>query len=261
VPEATLAQRIVRAKRKIGQAGIPLRIASAGEMPDRLDDVLTVVSLTYNAGYLAPPVDARHDLAADALWLAELIARELPDEPEALGLLALLMLLDARAAARFDAEGRLVPLAEQDRARWDRERIAAADRLLERAAARHRTGRYQLQAALAACHANATSSAQTDWLQILTLYDVLVRLDPSPVVRLNRAIALREVEGAEAALREVDRIADRLGGYHLLHAVRAQLLAALGREREADDANRRALALAAHPAEQGLLRLRIGDPI
>lgn len=260
VPESTLAQRIVRAKRKIGQAGIPLRIAPAGEMAERLDDVLTVVSVTYNAGYLTPGVDARHDLAADAVWLAELIAGELPNEPEALGLFALLTLLEARAAARFDADGRLVPLAEQDRSRWNGDRIAAADRLLIRAAAHHWTGRFQLQAALAACHAAAPSSAETDWLQILILYDALCRLDPSPVVRLNRAIALREVNGPEAALHQVESIAGRLDQYHLLHAVRARLFTDLGRDAEAQEANRRALALAANPAEQGLLRMRIGNP-
>lgn len=260
VPEATLAQRIVRAKRKIGQAGIPLRVARPAEMAERLDDVLTVVSLTYNAGYLTPGVEPRHDLAADALWLADLIARELPNEPEALGLLALLTLLQSRADARFDADGRLVPLAEQDRSRWDRDRIAEADRLLTRAAALHRPGRFQLQAALAACHASAPSAEETDWLQILTLYDVLCRLDPSPVVRLNRAIALREVSGPEAALAEVEAVAERLESYHLLHAVRAQLFTDLGRDAEAQAANRRALALAANPAERELLRARIGEP-
>lgn len=260
VPEATLAQRIVRAKRKIGQAGIPLRVARPAEMAERLDDVLTVVLLTYNAGYLTPGVEPRHDPAADALWLAELIARELPNEPEALGLLALLTLLQSRADARFDTDGRLVPLAEQDRSRWHRGRIAEADRLLARAAAHHRTGRFQLQAALAACHASAPSSEETDWLQILTLYDVLCRIDPSPVVRLNRAIALREVSGPEEALHEVEAVAGRLEPYHLLHAVQAQLLTDLGRDAEAREANRRALALSASPAERGLLRTRIGEP-
>lgn len=260
VAEPTLAQRIVRAKRKIRQAGIPLRVAEPAAMPERLDDVLTVVSVTYNAGYLIRPGDARHDLAGDAVWLADLIARELPSEPEALGLQALLMLLQSRAASRFDARGRLVPLAEQDRSRWDRDLIGRADALLVRAARHRRTGRFQLQAALAACHASAPSWAETEWLQVLTLYDVLVRLDASPVVRLNRAIALGKVEGAAVALAEVDELADRLNGYHLLHAVRAELLAELGRTAEAETANRRALALAAHPAERGLLRIRIGDP-
>lgn len=259
VPEPTLAQRIVRAKRKIVAAGIPLHVAPAKELPERLDDVLTVVYLTYNAGYLVPADDAVHDVAADALWLAELIVAALPGEPEALGLLALLTLLGARANARFDDRGRLVPLPEQDRSRWDRDRIAAADRLLVRAAAHRRPGRYQLQAALAACHSQARTAAETDWLQILTLYDLLCRIDRSPVVRLNRAIALREIDGPEAALREVDSLAPRLDDYHLLHAVRASLLASLQRPEEARRANLRALELATSPAEQGLLRLRIGE--
>ena len=259
VSEPTLAQRIVRAKRKVSVAGIPLRVAAAAEMPERLDDVLTVVYLTYNAGYLLPAEDAIHDVASDAIWLAELIVNDLPNEPEAVGLLALLLFLSARATARFDGHGRLVPLAEQDRARWDRDRIATADRLLARAAMHRRPGRYQLQAALAACHSAATVASDTDWLQILTLYDLLVRVDPSPVVRLNRAIALREVDGPEAALKEVDSLAVRLGDYHLLHAVRASLLTALGRPDEAQHANIRALQLASTPAEQGLLRLRIAD--
>lgn len=257
VSEPTLAQRIVRAKRKMSAAGIPFRVAPAAELPERLDDVLTVVYLTYNAGYLVPTDDAIHDVAGDAIWLAELIANDLPNEPEAIGLLALLMLLAARAQARFDEHGRLVPLAEQDRSRWDRDRIAAADRLLVRAALHRRPGRYQLQAALAACHSAAASSEETDWLQILTLYDLLCRVDRSPVVRLNRAIALREVDGPEAALREVDSLAVRLADYHLLHAVRASLLASLRRPEEARLANLRALELATTPAEQGLLRLRI----
>lgn len=258
VPEATLAQRIVRAKRKIVDAGIPLRVPDATTFAGRLDDVLTVTALTYNAGYLVPrPTDER-DLAADALWLAELLAAQLPDEPEAAGLLALLLLLESRAAARFAADGTLIPLAEQDRSRWDRVRIAAADALLARAAWVRRPGRFQLQAALAACHAQAQRADETDWLQILTLYDLLLRFDRSPVVRLNRAIALAEVSGAQAALDEVDRLIERLRGYHLLHATRARLLATLGRQDEARAANLEALRLAPTDAEQSLLRGRIG---
>ncbi len=258
VPEATLAQRIVRAKRKIVQAGIPLRVPEGAELAERLDDVLTVTYLTYNAGYLAPANAGEPDLAADAVWLAELLVAQLPAEPEAMGLLALLLLLQSRAQARFDAAGGLVPLAEQDRSAWDRGPALAADRLLMGAASRHRPGRYQLQAALAACHAQARTADETDWLQILTLYDMLLRFDRSPVVLLNRAIALAEVSGPARALAEVERLADRLRDYHLLHATRAQLLASLGREKDAREANLRALSLTANPAERELLRARIG---
>ena len=258
VPEPTLAQRIVRAKRKIVQAGIPLRVPPAELLPERLDDVLTVTYLAYNAGYLSPHADERHDVAADAVWLGELIVGQLQDEPEALGLLALLLLLQSRTAARFGADGSLVPLGQQDRSQWDRRMIRRADALLARAAARHRPGRYQLQAALAACHAQAPTAEATDWLQILTLYDLLIRFDRSPIVLLNRAIALAEVEGAEAGLREIDGLGAALRDYHLLHATRGQLLASIGRRDEARRANRRALELAGSPAEQQLLRTRIG---
>jgi RNA polymerase sigma-70 factor (ECF subfamily) len=168
------------------------------------------------------------------------------------------MLLQSRAAARFDADGRLVPLAAQARSRWDAASIRAADQLLMRAASRHRPGRYQLQAALAACHAQARSAGETDWLQILTLYDMLLRFDRSPVVLLNRAIALAEVSGPADALAEVDALRDRLRDYHLLHATRAQLLASLGRDGEAREANLRALSLTGNPAERELLQERIG---
>jgi predicted RNA polymerase sigma factor len=197
-------------------------------------------------------------LADDAIWLAELVARALPGEPEAIGLLALLTLLGSRQAARFDENGGLVLLAEQDRGRWDRAAITRADRLLIEASDLHRPGRFQLQAAIAACHATAPTWAETDWLQIVTLYDVLRRLDPSPVIALNQAIALSHLHGPAEALVEVDRLAGRLADYHLLHATRADLLHRLGRDGEARDANRRALALAANPVEQELLRGRLG---
>lgn len=255
VPEATLAQRIVRAKRKIVQAAIPMAAVPRHELASRLDDVLSVIALTYNAGYLTP--SSAHDVAADALWLADLVAAALPGEPEALGLLALLLLLDARAPARHDPRGILVPLADQDRRRWDRARIRRAQVLLELAAAQGRTGRFQLQAALAACHAEAPSHAATDWFQVLTLYDVLLTYDPSPVVRLNRAVALAEIDGPEEALRQVESLIEPLANYHLLHATRAHLLERLGRPDAARDATRRALELAATPAEEKLLRLRL----
>jgi RNA polymerase sigma factor (sigma-70 family) len=256
IPEATVAQRLVRAKRKIVSAGIPFTIPEGDDLEDRLDDVLTVILLAYNDGYLSAAGD-RNAFSADAVWLAELVARRLPDQPEAWGLLGLLTLLESRAAARHDERGVLVVLADQDRSRWDTVAIARADGYLRRAAALRRPGRFQLHAAIAACHAMALEWGDTDWLQILTLYDLLLRQDPSPVVRLNRAIALGQHEGPAAALAEVDLIADRLDGYHLLHATRAQLLTQLGRADEANLANARALELSGNPAEQALLRTRM----
>jgi RNA polymerase sigma-70 factor (ECF subfamily) len=258
VAEATVAQRIVRAKRKIVDAGIPLRVPDVTTFAARLDDVLTVTYITYNAGYLVPRAADERDLAADAVWLAELLVGQLPDEPEAAGLLALLLLLESRAGARFAADGTLIPLGEQDRSRWDRSRIAAAETLIARAAWSRRPGRFQLQAALAACHAQALRAEETDWLQILTLYDLLLQFDSSPVVRLNRAIALAEVAGVSAALEEVESLTERLRDYHLLHATRAKLLAELGRQDEARAANLVALRLAPNAAEHALLRERIG---
>lgn len=257
VSEATLAQRIVRAKRKIVQARIPLRVPEGPERAERLDDALTVVYLTYNAGYLVPPLTPHRDLAGDAVWLAELLVEQLPDEPEAIGLLALLLILEARAAARFDQKGRLVPLARQNRSLWNLEMIRRADRLLVRAASRHRPGRYQLQAALAACHSQARSAAATDWLQILTLYDMLLRHDDSPVVLLNRAIALAEISGPQAALAEIEPLSERLREYHLFHATRAELLTRLGRHEEARQENVRALQLTDNEPERELLRERL----
>jgi predicted RNA polymerase sigma factor len=185
------------------------------------------------------------------------VARALPDQAEAWGLLALLTFLSSRAESRFDDQGRLVLLADQDRSRWDDVAISRADGYLATAAALGHPGRFQLQAAIAGCHANAASWAETDWLQILTLYDLLLHFDSSPVIRLNHAIALSHLRGPEAALAEVDQVADRLSGYHLLHATRAQLLTALGDHAAARVANERALALTNNPAEQQLLRSRL----
>ena len=257
--EATMAQRIVRAKRKIVRAGIPLRIPDDAEMPQRLDDVLTVAYLTYNEAHLTTSGEAAHqrDLADDAIWLASMIALSLPGQPEALGLLALLTLQDARRPARFDESGQIVILRDQDRSSWDIAAIEEGLRLLARAGARGRPGRFQLQAAIAACHCEATSWSETDWLQILTLYDRLVALDPSPVVRLNRAIALAHVEGPAAALHEVDTLIERLRGYHLLYATRAELLRSLGRWDQAAAADAQALRLTSNVAEQRLLRRRL----
>jgi RNA polymerase sigma factor (sigma-70 family) len=256
VPEATMAQRLVRAKRKIAAAGIPFAIPSKAALAARLDDVMTVVYLTYNAGYLDP---SGGELAGDAIWLAELVTRSLPKEAEAWGLLSLLTNLSARSAARFDAFGRLVLLSEQDRNRWDRVGLVRAEGYLARAARLHDRGRFQLQAAIAAVHAEALRWEDTDWLQILTLYDVLLLHDRSPVVRLNHAIALGQVQGPTAALAELEGLEDRLGGYHLFHATRAELLAELGQVTAARTANERALALTSNPAEQELLRNRIAS--
>jgi RNA polymerase sigma-70 factor (ECF subfamily) len=256
VPEATMAQRLVRAKRKIASAGIPFTIPDADDLAPRLDDVLTVIYLSYNAGYLEPSASGR-ELSEDAIWLAELVARALPDQAEAWGLLALLTFLSSRTQSRFDDQGRLVLLEDQDRGRWDGVAISRADGYLATAAALRRPGRFQLQAAIAGCHATATSWAKTDWLQILTLYDLLLCHDASPVIRLNHAIALSHLRGPAVALAEIDQLADRLNGYHLLHATRAQLLTELGDHERARIANERALALTSNPAEQQLLRSRL----
>ena len=256
VPEPTMAQRLVRAKRKITTAGIPFTIPAEADLASRLDDVLTVIYLSYNAGYLEP-LAAGRGLSDDAIWLAELVARAMPDQAEAWGVLALLTFLSSRSESRFDDHGRLVLLEDQDRTRWDEVAISRADGYLTTAAALAQPGRFQLQAAIAGCHANATSWDETDWLQILTLYDLLLRWDSSPVIRLNHAIALSHLRGPGPALAEVDQIAERLSGYHLLHATRAQLLTALGDHAAARVANERALALTHNTAEQELLRSRL----
>lgn len=256
VPEATMAQRLVRAKKKIRAVGIGFVVPTGPDRSSRLDEVLTAIYLTYNAGYLSAPDSG---LVDDAIWLAELVARSLPTEPEAWGLLSLITNLSARAAARFDRDGRLVLLAEQDRSHWDTVAIARAEGYLVRAATARRPGRYQLQAAIAACHAAAPTWAETDWLQILTLYDLLLQHDPSPVVRLNHAIALSHVSGPAAGLAEIESVADRLADYHLLHATRAQLLEQLGEPDAARAANLRALELTDNPVEQDLLRDRIAQ--
>ena len=259
VSEATMAQRIVRAKRKIVEARIPLTMPAGEQRGARLDDVLTVAYLMYNEGYVSTSGERSddRDLADDALWLAGLLATSLPGEAEALGLLALLTLQHARQPARFDAQGRLVLLSDQDRGRWDRPAIESAEALLARAGALHAPGRFQLQAAIAACHAGAPSWEATDWPQILVLYDMLQRYDRSPVTRLNYGIALGKVRGPTAALEYVDGLAGELDGYHLFHATRGDLLRSLGRGPEAAEADQRALALTRNTAEQTLLRDRL----
>jgi RNA polymerase sigma factor (sigma-70 family) len=258
VPEPTIAQRISRAKRKIVTARIPYRVPSGPELGERLEEVLAVLYLMFNEGYLATAgTTERRDLAADAEWLTGLVAALLTNEPEALGLLALMRLHRARAAARFGSGRELVVLAEQDRSLWDRQVVVTAGDLVVRALKMGRPGPYQVQAAIAACHAEAASWEETDWDQIALLYEKLVQLAPSPVVRLNRAVALSHVLGAKAALQEVDALADALERYHLFHATRAEMLRRLGRLDEARLADEHALQLTRNPAERTLLSGRL----
>jgi RNA polymerase sigma-70 factor (ECF subfamily) len=258
VPEPTMAQRIVRAKRKIAAAKIPYRIPSDAELPDRLPPVLSVLYLVFNEGHTASAGDdlVRTELCAEAIRLARLLVELMPDEPEALGLLALLLLTDARRPARLDAEGRFVRLAEQDRSRWDRARIDEGHALVRACLRRDRPGPYQLQAAIAAVHADAPVAGATDWGQIVALYDQLLALAPTPVVALNRAVAVAERDGPEAALALVDELAAALEPYHLLHAVRADLLARLGRPAEAAAAYDEALARTDNAAERTFVESR-----
>jgi RNA polymerase sigma-70 factor (ECF subfamily) len=248
VSEAAMAQRLTRARRKLRDGGIPIAVPDRGVMPERLDSVLTTLYLVFTAGYGT----ATSPLCAEAIRLARLLAVLAPDEPEARGLLALLVLQESRRAARFDATGEVVLLADQDRSRWNRASIAEGLRLLDGAG----RGRYALQARIAAEHARG----ETDWPAVAALYAELERLDPSPVVRLNGAVAIAESQGPDAGLAAVDA-AGRLGaldGYHLFHSARAELLRRLGRSAEARESYDRALALATDPADQTFLRGKIG---
>lgn len=257
--EATMSQRLLRARKALSAARADVRVPDPDQLAGRLSEVLTVVYLVFNEGYLASAgrEPARRDLAAQAVTLTRLLHRLMPREPEVLGLLALLLLHESRAATRFDGWGRLVRLAEQDRTRWDQPLISEAVRLLDRALAIRGAGPYQVQAAIAALHAEAPDYERTDWAQIRLLYDRLQALTPSPVVLLNRAVATRYVAGPEAALAEITPLADELDSYRLFHALRAGLLTGLGREEEARAARERALALAANPAERELLTRRL----
>lgn len=259
--EPAVGQRIVRAKRKIGAAGIPLRIPEGTERAERLDIVLTIVSVMYSEAHFVAGGDAAadRDVADDALWLARVIAAALPREAEALGLLSLLAFHRAREAARA-VDGTLVLLTDQDRSRWDPALLAEARKTLESAARVRRPGRWQLQAAIAACHADAPDAAATDWLQVLTLYDMLLAYDRSPVVRLNRSVALARVDGPEPALAEIDAIGELRGRSHLWHAVRGSLLRELGRDDEALAEDLTALELTANEAERRLLAARAAGP-
>ena len=259
VAEPAMAQRLLRARKALRAAHADLRVPDPDDLADRLAEVLAVVYLVFNEGYLASAgrEPARRDLAAQAVSLARLLHRLMPREPEVLGLLALLLLHESRAATRFDGWGRLVRLADQDRSRWDRALIAEATGLLDRALVLRRPGPYQIQAAIAALHAGAPDYDRTDWVQIRLLYGRLQALAPSPVVLLNRAVATRYVVGPEAALAEITPLAAELDGYRLFHALRAGLLAGLGRDEEARAASERALALAGNPAERELIARRL----
>jgi RNA polymerase sigma factor (sigma-70 family) len=259
IPEGTVGQRITRAKRKISDAGIPYRVPSADEVGARLAEVLAVIYLLFNEGYLSSGGQQAQsrELVDDAEFLAGLLHQLMPTEPEIAGLLALIRLHRARAAARFTPDGHIIQLRDQDRSLWNSDAIADATRLIARAAAHKRPGPYQLQAAIVACHAEATRWEDTDWTQIVVLYDMLLHWSPSPVTRLHRAIALRYVTGPAAALSEVDALGAALGDYYLFHATRAELLRDLDRVDQARAADQRALELTANPAEQSLLRQRL----
>jgi len=261
VPEATMAARITRAKKKIAVARIPYRVPRQAELPERLRAVLNVIHLLFTAGHTAPsgPSLVRTDLVDRALQLTALLRELMPDETEVRGLRALLLVTDARRATRTDKQGRLLRLEDQDRSGWDRAALAEADALITGCLRTARPGRYVLQAAIASLYAEAPSYAQTDWPQLVALYDELLRVWPSPVVALNRAVPLAMAAGPEAALAEVEHLESdgRLAGYQYLPAVKADLLSRLGRTAEAAAAYRQALDLTANEAERAFLTARL----
>jgi RNA polymerase sigma-70 factor (ECF subfamily) len=254
VPEATMAQRLVRAKGKIRDAGIPYRIPEAADAADRLQSVLTVLYLIFNEGYTASSGDrlVREDLCAEAIRLARLLRELMPEEPEVMGLLALMLLIDSRRAARLTPDGQLVLLADQDRARWNRDLICEGQDLVRHCILRNQPGPYQIQAAINAVHSDAPCAEATDWPQILALYEQLMAIAPSPVTALNRAVAVAEVRGLHEALALIERL--DLPDYYLFHAIRADLLRRIGRNVEAKRAYDAAIARSENAAEKSFLK-------
>ncbi|MEU6017980.1 RNA polymerase sigma factor [Streptomyces sp. NPDC047515] len=259
VPETTMAQRVTRAKGKIKKARIPFQVPGAQDLPPRLSTVLAVLYLIFNEGYLAGSSEApvRRELTTEAIRLARLLHRLIPDEPEATGLLALMLLSESRIASRLAEDGELVPLAEQDRGGWDSNLIAEGHELIRTCLRVNRPGRYQLLAAINAVHTDAPDAAATDWSQIAALYDQLYALEPTPVIALNRAVAVAEVDGPAVALAQIDTLP--LDGYHAWHATRADLLRRLGRSAEARIAYDAAIAATQNPAERAFLARRRGS--